>query len=669
MVVFDLEADGLLDEVTTVHCGVFKCVKTGRVKKFYPHQIQSMLKFMDKQPVLIGHNVISYDFAVLRKLYNYEYKGKKVDTLIMSRLLYPQLQVPKKMAIEYQARREEEMKRRRAGEDIQLTHTPGPHSIAAWGYRVGRGKVEYHDWAEFDEAMMHRCSEDVEIQTLVYQKLRTKMAEVKWPRESMETTFRMFEILQLQEEYGWKLDIDRTKKFISILTHWINRIDRLVKPAIPPVMEVCEVKKDGLTNWVRKPFLKSGKYSAITIRWFPDLEGKTAKTGYVSGPFTRIKFRTIDLDSRNECVQYLLDAGWIPQEWNYQKDSSGRPLKDDNGQFIQTSPKLTYKDEFEGVSGFAGKLIAKRIQCRHRRSTLEGFLRDVRPDGRLSQRITGIAATGRLTHSGIVNIPGAGSFFGKKMRQVFTSKEGYVIVGTDAASCQDRCLASRANDEGFTRMLLDGRKEDGTDGHSLNMKAINAVLDKYGISITRDEAKNHGYGWKFGASDKKLGSMVQKGPEVGAEIRDALASVSTAQAALVESLTSEWTSRADVRLGWFGRPEHYNGYITGLDGRPVLIELPHTVLVYTLQSDEAIIMQLALVILYDELTKLGWRHGVEYGFVANIHDEYQAEVRKDLAKQYAQLAEWSIQEASRRLGCPVLQKGEADIGDNWADTH
>lgn len=54
---------------------------------------------------------------------------------------------------------------------------------------------------------------------------------------------------------------------------------------------------------------------------------------------------------------------------------------------------------------------------------------------------------------------------------------------------------------------------------------------------------------------------------------------------------------------------------------------------------------------------------------ANGVDEFQCEVRKDLAEQYAQLSEWSIEEASRRLGCPVLQKGEADIGNNWTDTH
>jgi hypothetical protein len=218
-------------------------------------------------------------------------------------------------------------------------------------------------------------------------------------------------------------------------------------------------------------------------------------------------------------------------------------------------------------------------------------------------------------------------------------------------------------------MLLNGSKEQGTDGHSLNMKAINNALAKYSISISRDDAKNHGYGWKFGASDKKLGSMVQRGPDVGAEIRTALAAVSQAQAALVERLTEQFNRTAKARLNAWGKPQLYGGYIVGLDGRPVKIELPHTILVYTLQSDEAIIMQYALLLLYNKLSKLGWVHGREYGFVGNIHDEFQAEVRADLAQQYAELSSESIKEASVLLGCVVPQEGDYSIGKSWAETH
>lgn len=163
--------------------------------------------------------------------------------------------------------------------------------------------------------------------------------------------------------------------------------------------------------------------------------------------------------------------------------------------------------------------------------------------------------------------------------------------------------------------------------------------------------------------------MVGLGADVGAMIRDALASVSQAQAALVERLTKEWESTAKVRMSDYGRPQLYGGKITGLDGRPIQIELPHTILVYILQSDEAIIMQYALALLYERLTSMGWVHGREYGFVGNIHDEFQTEVREDLAQQYAELSAQCIEQASRELNCVVLQQGDYSIGDTWAETH
>lgn len=659
MVVFDLETDGLLDTVSTVWCGVFQNLKTNEVKEFRPHQIQEMLGYMDTCPVLIGHNVLNFDFPVLEKLYGYVYKGKKIDTVIMSRLLFPNRQLPKQLVIDYQTKRAE-------GHSVRM---PGPHSVASWGYTLGQGKVDYDAWDSFDEQMMVRCVTDVQIQCMIFKHLRERTKQLNWPTESLETTFRCFEILSKMEQYGWLIDQPLLHRSMSLLTHWINRIDRIVHPLLPNIVEVQESKSSGMFNWVRKPFLASGKYAAITLRTFPELDGVDSKDGLVQGPFSRVSFRRVNLDSRNEAVDYLLSIGWQPKEFNYKTDDNGRVVKDHQGNPITTSPKMNYKDPFDGVEGLVGQLIVKRVQCRQRRSTLEGYADNIREDGRISQRITGIATTGRLTHSGIVNVPGARSFFGKRMRSLFIAKPGYKIVGTDSVSCQDRMLAARANDQAFTDMLLNGDKSKGTDGHSMNMKAINKALERHKISISRDDAKNHGYGWKFGASNKKLGSMVGKGADVGELIANALAEVSQAQAKLVQDLVAQWRSTAQVKMGQFGRPEFYNGYITGLDGRPIFIEHEHTVLVFMLQSDEAIMMQLALVLLYDRLISLGWKWGEHFAFVANVHDEAQCEVREDLAEQYSKIAARAIVKASELLKCSVLAEGDSSIGNNWYMTH
>lgn len=657
--VFDIEANGLLDTATKFHVAVFKNPDTKDEKIFLEDQVNEMLDFMRSQPVLVGHNVLSYDFPLLEKLFNFKYSGTIVDTLVMSRLLFPDRQVPYQYVEDVKAKRETDP-------TVRLS---GPHSVASWGYTLGLGKVDHEDWSVFSLEMLTRCRTDVDIQVLLFQYLKKEMERVQFPKDVMNKTFKVFNILSMMERYGWLFDKARAEKACSLLRHWMRRLERLIEPGLPLKAVCLEGKKDGQVNWVRRPFLATGSYAAITLRSYPELEWKSSRDGFVKGQFSRVEFRRLRVNSRDEMVQYLLDSGWQPQEWNYKTDSNGRPIRDPSGRLIPSSPKLNYKDPFIGVQGTIGNLLTKWFQCQHRLSLIEGLIELIRPDGRISQRITGIADTGRLTHGGIVNIPGSRSFFGERIRSLFVAKEGYVLVGTDSVSCQDRALANRANDERFTQMLLHGKKEDGTDGHSMNMHAINTALKPLGISITRDEAKNHGYGWKFGASDNKLGSMVGKGKEVGALIRDALASVSEAQDKLVQSLTKEFESTAKVRMNQYGRPELYGGVLRGLDGRPIKINAPHTILVYMLQSDEAIVMQLALLLLYEKLTSLGWVHGREYGFVGNIHDEFQTEVREDLAQQYAELSAAMIRKASEILGCVVLQEGDYSIGKSWAETH
>ena len=56
MWVGDLEANGLLDTATEIHCGVFKNVKTGEIKKFTPESVMEIPKFLDTVDHLCMHN-------------------------------------------------------------------------------------------------------------------------------------------------------------------------------------------------------------------------------------------------------------------------------------------------------------------------------------------------------------------------------------------------------------------------------------------------------------------------------------------------------------------------------------------------------------------------------------------------------------------------------------
>ena len=624
---FDLEANGLLDTVDTLHCCVIKDKDTGQIYKFYPkpYYIEEMLDCLESFDVLISHNGIGYDFPLLKKLFNWEYRGKKVDTLIMSRLLNPKRLVPFNCP------------------DKGI----GPHGIQAWGYRVGRGKPEHNDWNVFSEAMLHRCTEDVEILHLVYDELIKESKGGKW-KNAFLLSFKLFENLQKQEEYGWLVDEKYMHSCISQLDNWVRRIDSVLVPNLPLRLEIEESKVKGIYNYIKKPFLKSGKYSEASLS-FCETVNIPHSSFPIGGPFSRISFRPVNLNSNAETKEYLLDEGWEPLEWN----------TNDEGE--KTSPKMSKDDPFEGINGKVGKLVAKRVQCKQRRSIIEGLTKLIRPDGRIASVVNTLAVTGRATHRNIVNIPKGTSFYGKQMRKMFVSKEGFTLVGTDSDSCQLRMLGGRMGSKEYINALISGDKAKGTDLHSLTKKI--------GELESRDIAKNVMYCLLFGGGDTKLGKTAKKDGQ-GAELRSRLYNGFDGLGALMERLQKEWKQTSSKKFNArFNRMEYSNGTITGLDGRPIRVTSEHQLLVYLLQSDEAIMMQAAYNRANKQMERAGYVYGKDHGFVCWYHDEFTIECREDIAEHVKQISEEAIAWAGDFYKIPCPHIGQGQIGKNWYEIH
>lgn len=658
--VADLEGNGLLDDITKIHCVVFQEVvwvggmwcPDGEPKCFYPGSsdgwLDEMFAYMDTVDKLCMHNGVGYDWPVFEKLFGYVYRGEKVDTLLISRLHNPKRKLPPHCPTHV------------IGKDGKKKRV-GPHSVQAWGFRVGRGKVEHEDWEEFSPEMLHRCKEDVAIQLLIWNELINEADGDDW-ENAYRLTFKLFEILGKQERYGWLVDQPHLKRCICLLSRQMELIDERVIPLLPLKLEIEEGGRKDSPNWVKKPFKKNGDYSMAVYKWLHSID-RTPEEVNIVGPFTRINFRKLNTGSGAEIKTFLLSEGWEPKDWNVSKLTGER-----------TSPKMGKDETFEGVTGPVGRLIARRIICRHRRSQLEGWLDGIRPDGRLSSRVTNLAETARATHAVIVNVPGPGVFFGRQMRKVFICKEGYKIVGTDSAGCQNRMLAARVGDEFFTKTLIEGDKAKKTDIHNVNTRAINAALDEHAPNFpnrtNRKLSKGLNYGTLFGASDPKIGKMMGGPPEIGKIVKDAIFGVAPGFQKLVDGLTEEWEATAKQRPSKkFRGMEKFGGKVKGLDGRPIVINSPHAILVYMLQSDEAIMMSAAYCFLYKWCEDRGWKWGEDYAFMCWMHDEFQCEVKDEIVEEFALLAEKAIVTAGEyyKIHCP--HKGESDIGVNWCQTH
>jgi len=163
MLVFDIETDGLLDQMTVIHCAVVKNYLTGEVLEYGPEDIEEFARSLHGQ-VVIGHNIIDFDFPAIYnwcEMYDELFIGElyprpkmKIDTLVMSRLLNPDRERPQ-----------------------GLTQKVGPHSLRAWGERLGFPKGDCDSFEVYTEEMLDYCKRDVEVTTEVYKSLMKEMQE------------------------------------------------------------------------------------------------------------------------------------------------------------------------------------------------------------------------------------------------------------------------------------------------------------------------------------------------------------------------------------------------------------------------------------------------------------------------------------------------------------
>ena len=101
---------------------------------------------------------------------------------------------------------------------------------------------------------------------------------------------------------------------------------------------------------------------------------------------------------------------------------------------------------------------------------------------------------------------------------------------------------------------------------------------------------------------------------------------------------------------------------------PISVPSEHQLLVYLLQSDEAIHMAKAYCLAAERLhEKFKW--GVDYGIVSWIHDEFQVECKEEISEEVSTICKQAIVDAGLYFNIKCPHKGESEIGKNWFETH
>ena len=484
----------------------------------------------------------------------------------------------------------------------------GGHSLETWGYKLGYPKIEFEDYLNYSEDMLNYCVRDVELNTKVLQELRKESRGFK--KDCIDLEQGVAKIMKQQEQDGFAFDMQSALTLLAELREKKQQIEDEVHSTFKP-------------KWVDTkqvtPYIK--KDGNLSKRGMTDEEYQRCLDTNNFNPFMRQTLQEFNLGSRKQIGEYLIDFGWNPDRFT----PTGQPIVDE-----KTLSKITHIHEAKLIADFL--LLQKRI------AQIDSWVEAVKDDGRIHGFvIPNGTITGRMSHRNpnVAQVPSIHSPYGKECRACWTVPEGHKLVGVDASGLELRMLAHYMDDKEYINEIING------DIHTTNQNFA-------GLK-SRDQAKTFIYALVYGAGDEKIGSIIKGSRAEGKRLRERFLS----------SLPTYRTLKERV-----DRAASKN-FLKGLDGRKLYIRNKHSALNTLLQGGGAILMKKALVNL-DSLLKL---NTIDYRFVANIHDEWQIEVKESQADFVGELAVKSIIEAGEHfdLRCPM--DGEFKVGSNWSETH
>lgn len=172
MLIFDLETNGLLNDLSCVHCLVIFDTEADQMLVFNDTGAEQPLvrgiTMLEEADTIVGHNCIGFDIPAIQKCYPFFTPPNNViDTLLLSRLYHADLlNIDKQNAWKHMP--------------LQLY---GRHSLQAYGYRLGEYKgsfCEHTDWKEWSQEMQDYCVQDVEVTKKLCSHFHPYLTGSKW---------------------------------------------------------------------------------------------------------------------------------------------------------------------------------------------------------------------------------------------------------------------------------------------------------------------------------------------------------------------------------------------------------------------------------------------------------------------------------------------------------
>jgi len=218
---FDIETDGFLEDCSTVHCIVLKNIDTNEILK--PTN-EEAVRLLENADLIAGHNIIKFDIPVLEKFFGFKTKAKIFDTIVATRLLFPDI-------------RDSDFKRN----DFPA-NCIGRHSLKAWGYRVGNYKEAFDtDWKTFSPAMLDYCVQDVEVTHSLFTMIHNR----GYSEQAMDLEHEVATLIYTQEKHGFTFYKEKAEALYSKLNaRRMELEEELSKIFLPIIVPLALILSD-----------------------------------------------------------------------------------------------------------------------------------------------------------------------------------------------------------------------------------------------------------------------------------------------------------------------------------------------------------------------------------------------------------------------------------------
>ena len=403
-IIMDIETDGLLENVTKIHCLSYLNIDTegNDVITLLDYEEMKELLLQDNLEIC-GHNIIRYDIPVLEKILNIKVGCRLIDTLGLSWYLYPS-----------------EIK----------------HGLEQWGEKLGVEKPKIKDWSNLRlKDYIHRCESDVEINKLLFLKQLNYLA-ILYSSDLVQINnlinylgFKL-DCAREQEEVGCKINLDLVNESLQELYSLKNEKIRTLVEAMPKYITYKEVTKPNKTHKI------NGELSNAGIKWFNLLADEGLPQDYEGVVTVKVSEEDGNPASTTQLKSWLDSLGWEPRTFEYRKNTAGE---------IKAIPQIYVDDQVcDSIKDLytiepALESLDMLSLINHRIGVFETIKNLTNSDNYIKAEIGGFTNTLRFKHrKPIANLPKVFKFYGDKIRgAIISPDENSILCGSDMSSLED----------------------------------------------------------------------------------------------------------------------------------------------------------------------------------------------------------------------------------------